>query len=999
MQPFSVYNHRPSSSSYMAVISIGIILLSACDETPPMPNTPPPMVIRGGTMMEDIPLAGTPNNGGMSAGEMSAGEVMAGEMTAGEVMAGEMTAGEVMAGEMTAGEVMAGEMTAGEVMAGEMTAGEVMAGEMTAGEAMAGEMTAGEMNQNHPQAGDIIRFDGTVPAEGVGTHSFSVNTELGVRVRVIGRDGLICPEGADSLLNLYKSDRGVNTLVAANDDYTPDHLCSEINTVITSGDYIAEVSDYNGQAIEDYILEISFYPALESGALCDSDSPSAGVCPDNHLCLGNVCLLTQPQIDLAQATKNESDVYLYLEGNDADRDAVYLNLRLYDETGTALILDDFEGSVYYTYIPDEAAPIYTNQVEFAFNLISPMPSLDLAVELGIEVEDMAGNLSDLLIIPLEDHLMLAELDPCDPSGFGGLCDQNLICMEDEETSMFLCQQGSTPSISNPTLYLRDNALVISAEGIDQDQDITALGVTLYNQQGEAIFGASGAGREVVEHTNTRSITDSESLRYYTILDGNYAAITSAAEVSLIDRTGLESMRILATLTQQPSRELTTSCDPLILDNRCVEGVCYPNPTMDELSEASNGLCRLDYPSRGEYCDFDLGCADGFLCYGPHHNSALTDRYNVCMRACDDNAEENGCQQDEFCLPDFDWASLGVTDIESPGVCLISDQCVSGDEANSCTQPDSTCLRVSRITLCVDLSEVPNESRGEAGDTCSGINQPCGAGFVCETGICRRSCEDDSICLGNETCRLFDEVYYDDPTEQYAACFEICDPVSQNCSEVGEVCTLYQSESSEGRFSLCVEDEVGELTDGEVCDPQGTDNYWGNCEASYFCAGLFTGDLDQCLPICTNEDTTQCTEGRVCALDILGTPNAGLCTGECNYFTGVGCDNQQSCLIGFQGPDANQDIQMSGHCVDNSNSGTLPTSSPCVFDAVNITSNCSPGHICFDLNQDLSDECVALCQAGSQENSCPLNSICINSLGDGEYVFGDNLSTLGICLPQ
>ena len=90
-------------------------------------------------------------------------------------------------------------------------------------------------------------------------------------------------------------------------------------------------------------------------------------------------------------------------------------------------------------------------------------------------------------------------------------------------------------------------------------------------------------------------------------------------------------------------------------------------------------------------------------------------------------------------------------------------------------------------------------------------------------------------------------------------------------------------------------------------------------------------------------------------------------------------------------------QIVGGCFANPNPGAVPTGAACVFDEATNTSNCAPGNLCVDLDDDMNTECVALCQVNSVDYACanPM-ALCINQLQDGSFVFGEELSELGVC---
>ena len=90
-------------------------------------------------------------------------------------------------------------------------------------------------------------------------------------------------------------------------------------------------------------------------------------------------------------------------GVDPDLDANYLNLKLYDAMGAELPVDEFGETIYYENIPSDAAPFFTGLADFSFNIRVELPNLDVATELGVEIEDLFGNVSEEFIVAMGAH--------------------------------------------------------------------------------------------------------------------------------------------------------------------------------------------------------------------------------------------------------------------------------------------------------------------------------------------------------------------------------------------------------------------------------------------------------------------------------------------------------------------------------------------------------------------------------------------------------------------
>lgn len=855
---------------------------------------------------------------------------------------------------------------------------------------MAGEVMGGMENAEPP-----FIFEGSIPSEGSSLHRFIVNELTGVRIQTRGRDGEACIPNTDTVIELFQIDGGEPITLARNDDYPGGNLCSRIDTALNAGEYEVLVTGFGGGAVEEYILEINFYPLLADGDACDTDLPELGLCLSESSCSAGICTAVTPVINSVVATQNDGTLFLTIEGNDPDTDTYGGVLSLLDINGEPLPVNSFGDLEIDLAIDFDQAPFLTGDPQFTFTIREDALLLDDAVSVEVQLYDFDNHISQPFVAMIGVHPTLGEDEACDQDGFSGVCDTGLLCLENQTTGTSTCSTGEPPVAGAATLFARSDALIASLEGSDVNGDIEGISVTAYDINGTPLFDAP----EVLPIEISRDFAGAMNgaQRHFVTL---YADLTpqisqiSAVELALVDSTDLMSAPVLAVRATIPSRQEGERCDTEQYIDQCAVGTCYPDGAGEE---GSDGVCRLGLPTLGEACDDVGGCEEGFTCYGNNNSGNLVGLYGTCMRSCDANVDPDGCELNELCLPDFDWASFGITDIPSPGVCLYSQGCQPGNEAESCGLDEASCLRFNRFALCVDLSNIDPANRAAAGEPCFGYNNPCDAGLICEAGICRAQCTDETQCQEAESCRLFDEVSYDDPNAQYSACMELCNPVSQDCQDADQSCVLFVSESSSGLYSVCITAEGGTLTDGELCDRFAGDGYWGDCTANNFCAGIFRGQDDQCRPICTAEDSTPCTEGRVCAISLLDSTDAGICVGECNFFTSAECGADQSCVLGVQGNNDAGELAVRGACADNPNVGSLQDGEACISDGNTGTNDCAPGHLCADLDQDEIKECVKLCQEGDPSITCPVGKQCITRLLDGSPVFGEELSLLGVCL--
>ena len=85
-----------------------------------------------------------------------------------------------------------------------------------------------------------------------------------------------------------------------------------------------------------------------------------------------------------------------------------------------------------------------------------------------------------------------------------------------------------------------------------------------------------------------------------------------------------------------------------LDDLCEEGLCYRALTRRPTVEG-RGLCQLGLPTRGQACSLTWGVKRALSAMDENGGGGAS--ISNLYRACGDNAEVNGCELDEVCLPD------------------------------------------------------------------------------------------------------------------------------------------------------------------------------------------------------------------------------------------------------------------------------------------------------------------------------------------------------------
>jgi hypothetical protein len=136
-----------------------------------------------------------------------------------------------------------------------------------------------------------------------------------------------CPSSLDTILTLYQYQAGMRSepYLAKNDDKDTlaGQFCSRIATVLEPGVYQVAVGSYHDQAIDQYVLTLSFPNPAQLGEVCNAQQ----VCIDASFCdlISQTCLSNAPQIQSAKAYYDADKIYLSADVQDLDLDSGILD--------------------------------------------------------------------------------------------------------------------------------------------------------------------------------------------------------------------------------------------------------------------------------------------------------------------------------------------------------------------------------------------------------------------------------------------------------------------------------------------------------------------------------------------------------------------------------------------------------------------------------------------------------------------------------------------------
>jgi hypothetical protein len=388
-----------------------------------------------------------------------------------------------------------------------------------------------------------------------------------------------CPSTLDTILTLYQYKNGNRgAIVAKNDDQDTlaGRFCSRIATILDPGIYEVAVSSYEAQAIDQYVLTLSFPNPAQIGEACDATS----VCIDASFCEMNTqtCVSNAPQIQSALAYYDANRLYLSADVEDLDLDSGILDQIIFlDENDMELgRLDSKLLDLYQT-------------ATFSFVEITQVSDVDLSLvhHIRFVIRDFADHLSEPFDVELRPLPILSNQATCVLDRHLGKCDQMSYCQVMTDLTEGVCAPNHAPVIDaqGVVAYQHDIVLVIRANGSDLENNINRIAVSYFDANQQPILINQQAEQiKTIYHQRGQS--------YYlaSVLLDAYPQIATAA-VSLMDSGDLRSEVITVNLAVQPQVAIDQVCDAYLLENDCGDVICDVDRDASGTPLSENGVCR------------------------------------------------------------------------------------------------------------------------------------------------------------------------------------------------------------------------------------------------------------------------------------------------------------------------------------------------------------------------------------------------------------------------
>ena len=389
-----------------------------------------------------------------------------------------------------------------------------------------------------------------------------------------------CPSSLDTMLTLYRYQQGmrVEPLLAKNDDQDTlaGKFCSRIATILEPGIYQVVVGSYHAQAIDQYVLTLSFPKPAQVGETCNGES----VCIDASFCdvSSQTCISNAPTIQSATAYYDADRLYLSAEVQDLDLDSGILDqVILIDANGNEL--GRLEAKLLDLY----------QSTQFSFIEITQVPDIDLSTVHHIQftIRDFADHISDPYDVDLLALPILSNQATCMLDRHLGKCEAMNYCQVSMGQIEGLCAPNHAPVIDaqGVVAYQHEIVLVIRAIGSDVENNINRIAVSYFDVNAQPVLINQQAEQ-------IKNIYHQRSDSYYlaTVLLDAYSQITSA-KVSLIDSGDLRSEAVQVNLQMQPQVAINQACDAYLLENDCGPVICDVQRDASGQPLSENGVCR------------------------------------------------------------------------------------------------------------------------------------------------------------------------------------------------------------------------------------------------------------------------------------------------------------------------------------------------------------------------------------------------------------------------
>ena len=408
--------------------------------------------------------------------------------------------------------------------------------------------------------------------------------------------------GLDTVLYARTTCSDTESERACNDDMVPGQiLLSQLRVSLEVGETIFIYVDAFAGPGAPFELKARLTPIVALGEGCDALGQRVG-CPDGAFCRVDldsdedegVCTFNGPPVlGEVLAYQSGNTLSIQIAGSDQGADVTGGRLQLY-QGAERIVLDPDRGAD--TFIMDPIDRVY-GQTEFFYRYrASVFDNWPQTTSVRVQLTDNQGNESEWSQVDI--RTAAPAVDRCDQHRISDVCPENTACLDSDGDGTFRCSPVTAPTIRTAKGYHDvENRLVgFEVDGIDPDQDVTALRVELLGPEEDTI--ATGEiDFDQVSHTDDRY---SGQLSFRLAESFDFTQI----RIQVIDREGLRSeFRLLPALRGPRDVFAGDPCDPIGARSRCESGqFCFAS---DEDTEPTCGLPPTTCPEPwGQVAEID-----------------------------------------------------------------------------------------------------------------------------------------------------------------------------------------------------------------------------------------------------------------------------------------------------------------------------------------------------------------------------------------------------------
>ncbi len=337
----------------------------------------------------------------------------------------------------------------------------------------------------------------------------------------------------------------------------------------------------------------------------DGASPNLDGGPRDSLAVGDgsaVVMSRPPTLSVArlrQIGRFGEDALIELTGNDPEGDITSALVSFSDAAGNPISLFDLDGNG----TSESASSVFPldKVIEGTGTGATTVTFKDLLRTHGgigkvrVAFIDATTARSNDLDATLEKQSVVKTGDACDLKFIESRCESGLGC---RGPTPGVCKTGEAPTITK-LMYLRDpDGARIQAEGSDADDDVALIRLEFLDEKDQPVsidLDGDGTPESASFDADAHDVSGGGKYFYRFESSLNFSEMVDKIAMTVIDRGGLKSPRMAASLTDPPQRNIGQVCDPRGFD------VCRSSACLPGIVGAANNRCVAISPARTSAC--------------------------------------------------------------------------------------------------------------------------------------------------------------------------------------------------------------------------------------------------------------------------------------------------------------------------------------------------------------------------------------------------------------